>query len=205
MYYSFQPRTALIANLRWMRKATLVSICTIFSIGQHASAQGLLEDTFLLDVSLGSSRSQIARNLSIGGYELSDGTPIYFSDWYTARFPDVNFLFLTQVDTSLGWVWGFGLGEQGEKYRIYPGFWIGLIYRHQISSHSSLTLSAITLLGGDFRERVCVGDYGEIGGIQQVNCRLAASILPPAETLQFLVNERGYRETRLSLRYEIRF
>lgn len=201
-FLNFVLRAVAVKSLQ---KTAMACVWSTFIMTPHAFAQDFLEDTFLLDVSIGSSRSQIARDLSFGGYELSDGTPVDFSDWYTPRFPDLNFIFLTQLNPSLGLSWGFSLGERGEKYRIDPGMWLGFVYRRELSRQSSLTFSALTLVGGNFRERACVGDYGEIGGIQQVNCRLAASLLPPPETLQFLVNEKGFRETRFSLRYEIRF
>ncbi len=154
---------------------------------------------------MGSFRSEIAAGLAIGGYELADGTPIRFEEWYRPNFPDMNIRFLTEINPSLGLVWGLSIGESGEKYRIDPGLWLGIVYRAEISRNSSLTFSVATMIGGNFREHACIGDYGEIGGIQAVNCRLAASILPPAETLQFLVNVPGSRETRISIRYELRF
>ena len=168
------------------------------------TAQEFLESTFLLDVSLGSARSQIARDLSDGGYELADGTPVNFSQWYDASFPELNVLFLTELTPSLGLAWGLSTGERGEKYRIDPGIWIGFIQNYDLTRNSRITISALTLLGGNFRERSCIGDYGNIGGIQSVNCRLAASLLPPTETLDFLVRESGFMETRISIRYQLK-
>jgi hypothetical protein len=170
-----------------------------------AMAEGILEDTFLLNFSIGSNRSDIIREFSVGGYELSDGTPVDFARWYSPRHPDLNLLFLTQINSRFGVTWGFSTGEFGEKYRIDPGLWIGFVYRADVGKQASLTLSALTMLGGDLREFACLGDYGEIGGIQSVNCRLAAGILPPEDTLNFLANEAGFVETRLSIRYELRF
>ena len=170
-----------------------------------AEAQWLLEETSILNLSVGSSRSALAQGLSLGGYELADGTPVRFADWYTPAVPDLNLLFLTRINRNFGITWGLATGERGETYSIQPGLWLGFVYRVELSRHSSLTFSALTLLGGDFSERPCVADYGPIGGIQSVNCRLAASTLPPADTLRFLVNARGFNETRLSIRYEIRF
>jgi hypothetical protein len=191
--------------IKWLKNITFAPILLVFVSAPPAVAQDFLDETFLLNVTLGSSRSAIARSLADGGYELSDGTPVDFSDWYSPRYPDLTFLFLTKINETLGLSWGVSFGERGEKYRISPGVWIGLVYRKELSRNSSLTLSALTLLGGDFRERACVADYGAIGGVQQVNCRLAASFLPPNETLKFLVKERGIKETRFSLRYEFRF
>jgi len=176
-----------------------------FLLPQHVAAQDLLEQTYLLNVKTGSGRSQIAKALSKGGYQLADGTKANFSDWYRPKFPDLNFLFLTEITPSFALTWGLSSGERGEKYQIDPGIWLGFIYRATLNEYSSLTFSGVTLIGGNFRERACVGNYGEIGGIQSVNCRLAASILPPAETLDFLINESGSREMRFSISYILKF
>jgi hypothetical protein len=170
-----------------------------------ADLNKIAERTFLTDIRVGSSRSNIAVALSNGGYELADGTPVDFRDWYSPRRDDLNVLFMTVITPNLGLQWGASLGERGVKYRINPGLWLGVVARHELGARSSLTFSAITLLGGDFREQTCVGDYGDIGGVQEVNCRWAASILPPEETLAFLVNEPGRVDERYSLRYEFRF
>ena len=178
-------------------------ICCIVS--SPVQSQGVWDRTFLLDLRAGSSRSDIAVILSRGGYELSDGTPIDFADWYIPRFPDFNIQFLTSLSSDFGIIWGFSTGERAEKYLIDPGLWLGFIYRHEITNQSEWTLSAATMLKGDFRERSCVGDWPLFGGKQRVNCRLAATPLPPSDTLDFLVRERGLRETRATLRYQLRF
>ena len=183
----------------------LIGAVSLGLVPDSGFSQDFLEETFLLDVSIGSSRSQIASELSLGGYELADGTPVDFHDWYTPRFVDLNFRFLTEITPSFGLIWGFSFGERGAKYRINPGIWLGFVYRIDLARRSSVVLTAVTLVGGNFREQACVGDYAEIGGIQSVNCRLAASHLPPADTLRFLVKEPGLRETRLSVRYVLNF
>lgn len=183
----------------------LLVAAAAFLFASSVQAQGFWERTFLLDLRTGSSRSDIAKDLARGGYELDDGTPIDFADWYTARFPDFNVKFITSFSHDLGLIWGFSTGERGEKYRIDPGLWIGFIYRYEMTIRSDLTLSAMSMLGGDFTERDCVGNWPEFGGPQKVNCRLAATPLPPQDTLNFLVRERGLRETRITLRYQIRF
>jgi hypothetical protein len=170
-----------------------------------ADAQGFIEQTYLLDVTLGSKRSQIVEALSYGGYELSGGTRVRFSDWYDSGFVDLNIRFLTQIDPAFGLTWGFSTGQSGEKYTIAPGIWIGAIFRAGLTANSSVTFSATTMLGGNLRERACLADYGEIGGIARVNCRLAASVLPPAETLDYLVREKGSTETAFSVVYEVNF
>lgn len=170
-----------------------------------ASGQDLLQRTFLVEVTAGSGRSAIARGFSFGGYELDEGNPVNLADWYTPRFPDVNFIFLTELSPTTGLTWGISLGERGEKYSIDPGVWLGLVHRIDLGLKSSLTISAMTMLWGDFREKSCFGFYRAINDEEEVNCRLAASTLPPADTLKFLVSEPGYRETRVTLRYEIQF
>ncbi|MCH8467642.1 MAG: hypothetical protein LAT78_13875 [Roseinatronobacter sp.] len=183
----------------------LLSTLLLSIVGPSAHAQSLLDQTFLLDMRSGSSRSNIAAALSRGGYELDDQTPIDFADWYTARFPDFNVQFLTSLNPNLGAIWGFSTGERGEKYRIYPGMWIGFIYRYEITDRIDWTFSAITMLGGDFKERDCIGDWPDLGGKQKVNCRLATTRLPPQDTLAFLIRQRGTRETRATWRFQIRF
>lgn len=58
----------------------------------------------------------------------------------------------------------------------------------------SLSVRATRILGGRLRERSCVANYGEIGGVQAVNCRLAASVLPPGQTLGYLFNDKPYNK-----------
>ena len=44
-------------------------------------------------------------------------------------------------------------------------------------------------MGGRFKEHSCTADYADLGGLEQVNCRLAATELAPEETLKYLVND----------------
>jgi hypothetical protein len=82
---------------------------------------------------------------------------------------------------------------------------MGFLYRADLGRNQALTVSARTLLGGALQERSCVAFYTILDDFAQVNCRLAASSLPPDETLDFLVSEQGSIEAAFSLRYEIRF
>jgi hypothetical protein len=182
--------------------AALVVACAFH--GEALSAQDLLADTYLLDVSTGSKRMQIVAAFAEGGYELSDGTPVRFYSWYAGP-PDLNIKFLTEINPSFGLTWGINTGSRGEKYTMAPGLWIGAIYRMELGPQQSLTLSWTSMLGGRLRERDCLADYGEIGGVQRVNCRLAASVLSPEETLQFLANEPGSTEAQISITYQIDF
>lgn len=54
-------------------------------------------------------------------------------------------------------------------------------------------------------ERACTADCGDIGGIQRVNCRLAASALLPEETLRYRMRMNGLEDTRVAVHYEFRF
>jgi hypothetical protein len=70
---------------------------------------------------------------------------------------------------------------------------------------SNLSLSVSTTLGSILTERACTADYGDIGGVRRVNCRLAASALPPEETLRYRMRMNGLDETRVAVQYEFRF
>ena len=170
-----------------------------------AGAQPWLADTRLLDIRLGSARADLVDRASRGGYELADGTRVDFDRWFGSRLPEINVLFLTPLTPDLALSWGIATGQRGPKYRIDPGLHLGLLYRVRIDARRTLALSVTTLIGGNLRERACVADFGEIGGVQRVNCRLAASPLPPADTLDHNMRARGSRDSRAALSYVIRF
>ncbi len=170
-----------------------------------AQAQTLLQQTLLLDARTGSSRAALAQDMAQGGYELSDGTEVDFVDWYSPRLPEMTVKLLTAMTPSFGMIWGVSTGERGEKYRIDPGIWLGFVYRHDLTTHSTVSLTASTLIGGDFREKTCQAYYQITSSEETVNCRLAASVLPPEDTLNFLERRTGLRESRAMLRYELRF
>jgi hypothetical protein len=201
MDHDYHPKNARTL----IKSAALAGALFSMVVNSSALASDFLGGANLIDISMGSSRSRIALDMSIGGYELADGTQIDFEGWYTPSFPDISFTFLSEITPSLGLAWGVSIGERGEKYTIDPGLWLGVIYRVPLDRHASLVFSALTMVGGNFRESSCLADYGGIGGVQRVNCRLAATQIPPADTLQFLVNVPGTQETRFSLRYEVRF
>lgn len=198
--YVSSTRAASLSGLFCLALSTSILIDS-----RALAAQSLIERSFLLDIRQGSSRSERARSLSFGGYELEDGTPVDFERWYTPGAPEFNILFLTAATPSFGVTWGLSTGERGEKYRIDPGLWLGFVYRRQISPQSAISLSATLLLGGNFRERSCQAFYTITQTTETVNCRLAASVLPPGETLRFLERTKGIRESRATLRYEFRF
>jgi hypothetical protein len=170
-----------------------------------AAAQGFFESTYLLDIRQGTARSAAVRAASRGGFELTDGSAVSFRDWYGSQWIDLQVDFLTRLSDDLGIIWGLTTGESGEKYRITPGFRIGFAYSAGISQTSNLSLSVSTTLGSILSERPCTADYGNIGGVRRVNCRLAASALPPEETLRYRMRMNGLDDTRIAVQYEFRF
>ncbi|MGZ3218039.1 hypothetical protein [Paracoccus sp. T5] len=173
---------------------------------QARGFESFLNDTHLLEVSLGSVRSDQAGDMRRGGYELADGTPVSFDDWYRPRLKELNLVFLSELTPAFGLIWGMSSGESGEKYRINPGLRFGFVLQRPVGEGGVISLQLTSLLGGRFRERPCQADFGAIGGASvAVNCRLAASTLPPAKTLDYLVSMSGSDEARVTLRYDVSF
>jgi hypothetical protein len=168
-------------------------------------ASDLLEDTFLIDLRAGTARSDIADALGSGGYELSDGRRVDLQRFYRSRWRDLDVTFLTQISDRFGLVWGISTGERGRKYRIAPALRLGFIAQWPVGRRGVLTVTAETFVGGELEEFPCVADYGSIGGVQAVNCRLAATELPPSETLRALVRVDAARESTLRATLEFRF
>lgn len=164
-----------------------------------------LDNAQLVDIHAGSPLSDFVRRLKVGGYELADGTNQDFAQWYDSRWRDLSVSFLTQVDDGFGLYWGFSSGERGAKYVIQPGAKLGFILQEQLSPETTLTLSGIVSLWGRLKERPCLADYGEIGGIQKVNCRLAATPMPPSQTLDHLLDEAPPDWAQFSLTWAFRF
>ena len=145
-----------------------------------------------------------ANSLRAGGYELAGGEVVRFDDWYRPRHPDLTVLFLTQLSDGLGVIWGPSSGEEGRKYRIDPALHLGLTWQTALSPQTTVTLGLQTLWGGRLREGAYLADYGPFG-MATVNCRLAATELPPTQTLDYLVNENARTENRITLRVDHRF
>jgi hypothetical protein len=165
----------------------------------------VLERTYLLNVTHRWRLYEFVQKLGDGGYELSDGKYVDFRKWYAQRWIDIQFDFMTQLNDDFGLLWGISTGEWGEKYRISPAFKIGLIGQKRFGANHSVSISVTKLFGGKLRERPCTADYGDIGGVQIVNCRLAASVLEPSETLGYLIKLKPRDHTWLGLRYQLRF
>ena len=186
---------------RWTFAAAVLAACHCFT----PAPADVADRTFLVDLRMGSVWDGDLSAAARGGYELTDGTPVSMRPWYSTTWRTMEVLFLTELGARTGILWGVSTGEQGEKYRIAPGLMLGLLHRVPVGRQSSITLRAETMLGGDLREGLCVADYGEIGGVQPVNCRLAASLLPPEETLDYLMRRDGWETSRLSVYFEMPF
>lgn len=161
--------------------------------------------THLVELHQGGDLSQQAATLRQGGYETAQGHWVDVARWYRTRWTDTHVGFMTQLDPQWGLLWGFSTGEQGPKYRIAPSLKLGLAHVLQPTRDSQLSLRWTTTLGGGLRERACTADYGAIGRVQAVNCRLAASTLAPADTLTYLLRASPRERHRLSIEYRLRF
>lgn len=171
----------------------------------RATAQELFQGTSLLSVTLGSGRSNAAHALGKGGYELAGGDFVAFAPWYKATSPDVTVLFLRRMSKDVGLIWGFSTGERAPKYVIQPGIHVGAAFRQEVSATGDLSVTAVLPFIGSLRERACVAEYGAIAGPERVNCRLAASELPPEETLRYLLDLKGFGDARVTLRLSWQF
>lgn len=161
----------------------------------------LFDSTYLIEITQETSLSQKARGMRSGGYETSGGNWVGFGNWYSTNWSDTRISWITQVNPNFGVIWGLSSGERAEKHRIDPGLRLGVLFQTQPRKHSLLTLSASTVVGGKLREEACVADYGEIGGVQKVNCRLAASVLEPSETLNHLLIEKPESSIQIQYRF----
>jgi hypothetical protein len=191
-----------------MRKKILLLICLLN--GSVAMAQtslmtggSIARSVHLIEITQGTPLSQKTRGLRQGGFETSTGQWVPFDRWYGTNWTDVRVSWLAQVTPHFGLIVGFNTGEKAAKYTLSPGLRLGFILQHEVTRNAWLSFSASTFVGSRLRERSCVADYGAIGGVQEVNCRLAATPLPPADTLKYLVNERP--SAQWSLQFQYRF
>ena len=106
-----------------------------------------------------------------------------------------------------GVLWGVSTGERGPKYRIAPSLLLGAVWVQPISSRERWVFRYSQRWGGRLTEHACQADYGAIGGgVQEVNCRLAASELAPEDTLAYLYKQKpSEAQARVSLRRELAF
>ena len=153
--------------------------------------RGFIEDTYFLVAEQGTNMSKKIEDIRHESIESAFGEKISFKNWYKNKYNwiDSKFLWFTQVEKNTAILWGVTTGEKGEKYTIQPSLYLGFLEKYELSKNSDISLQLVFQLGGKLKEKVCIADYGEIGGIQKVNCRLAATELAPKETLKYLFNE----------------
>jgi hypothetical protein len=169
-----------------------------------ATGQELFPQIHLSDIGQGQGLSSVAQEMAVGGYELAGGEWVSFREWYSTDWPEMHVEMLAQFSKEFGLLVGAGTGEAGEKYNIAPSLRLGFIAQTKPSEKSTLTLTVRSILGGALTESSCIADYGVIGGRQEVNCRLAAGLLPPDETLDYLAFVEPNR-LRLTLDFRARF
>lgn len=175
------------------------------SANYRLDSASLLDATYLIELKQGSQLLSLARGLGSGGFETAKGNHVDFRSWYSTRWMDASITWMTQVTPNVGILHGFSTGERGPKYMIAPALKLGVMMQAQTGRHAFLSFRATTMLGGEFRERPCLADYGDIGGVQVVNCRLAATPLPPAQTLDYLVEEKPPNRHQASLMFALLF
>jgi hypothetical protein len=182
-----------------------LSACSAKATEVQAAANYFFANTYLIDLGQGSQLSQVMRASQTGGFETATGNWVSFKGWYSTNWTDARLAMMTQLTPWLGLIWGASTGELGEKYTIDPSVKVGLVIRHDFAKNSSLSFKATTILGGSLREKSCIADYGEVGGQQKVNCRLAATPIAPVDTLQYLYNMKPLNSYFLSLQYSLSF
>jgi len=183
----------------------ILSSSLLAAHGTQASSQEFWADTSLLDVYVGSYRSSKARDLSRGGYDLSGGEAVDFRSWYVPTYRDTTILLSRRIAPDFGIVWGLSSGESGEKYTIDPALQVGFVLDYFPFENAVVSIRATYPFFGNMAEKTCIADYGELGGVQPVNCRLAADIIPPEETLDFLVKLRGETDARIRISFLLLF
>lgn len=168
--------------------------------------RGFVEDTYLIVAQQGTVMSKKVSDIRNQSIENAYGQKIKFEKWYKNKnsWVDSQFMWLTQIDKDSGILWGFTTGEKGEKYFIKPSVSIGLLQRFEINKNSSISFQASFQFGGRLKEKSCIADYGAVGGIQRVNCRLAATELEPKETLRYLFNEEP-KDHQFMVKYQLSF
>ena len=129
-----------------------------FLYSSDLQAQSFTESTHLIDIRAGSVLSEKVRKISYGGYELSDGTPVSFRQWYSSNWTNLSLTWMTEINNNFGVYWGLSTGESGSKYRIQPGLKIGFLLQTEIARNRTLSLLATTVLAGILTEDPCTAD-----------------------------------------------
>jgi hypothetical protein len=186
--------------------ASLISHSPSFGQGIYLDSEStFLSKTQLIGLSFDGHNSAIVRQAARQGFELSTGKTADVARWYAPRFPNITAVFSTELGRGAALIWGGSLGEAGVKYTLSPSAVLGLSLRQSLGPRSAVHLQIYGQFGGALHETECIGDYGALGGLQKVNCRLAASVLPPDQTLGYLWNQPPSLQTTVKLTYMFRF
>lgn len=164
-----------------------------------------VSSTHLVEIAQGSELSKLGARYRVGGFETAGGQWVGFDQWYRPKWTDTRATWMTQLSPEFGMLWGFSTGEQAEKYRISPGLKLGFVYQAKVDLRSHFSVRATSVVGGRMKEKTCTANYGDIGGIEQVNCRLAATEMAPAETLNYLTNALPPDRHNIWVRYTVNF
>ncbi len=174
-------------------------------LGRVGPGQSFWSATHLIEVKYDADHTKWLSPARSGGFETSQGHWVSFRPWYDNKgLRNTSLAWITQISSSFGVIWGVGTGERAAKYVITPSLKVGAVYQTQLSKNSLFSVQGTTILGGYLREKTCIGNY-DLEGEQEVNCRLAASVLPPAETLKYLYRERPYNHSQLQLQFSLQF
>jgi hypothetical protein len=80
------------------------------------------------------------------------------------------------------------------------GLKLGAVYQAEITKNGLLSFRGTTIVGGSLKEKSCMADYREIGGIQEVNCRPATKS-QPVEIRNYLVRNKLYNQHQLLIQF----
>jgi hypothetical protein len=182
-----KTRIQLQCSLLFVAGAALTPIEQIHAQSYLYRGDSFVKSTYFVNITQETTTSLRAKELRNGGYETSSGAYIDFNRWYSPKWTDTRISWVTQVTPKLSILWGVSTGEKAEKYTITPSLKLGVHYQTNLSKRSTLSFNASTYIGGKLNEKACIADYGDIGSVQEVNCRLAATTLAPEDTLNYLV------------------
>ena len=161
--------------------------------------------THWVEFAQGSELSKLGANYRAGGFESATGQWVGFEKWYRPKLVDTRATWMTQLTPEFGVLWGGSTGERAEKYTISPSLKLGVVYQFKATSRSSFSLKATSVIGGRMKEQTCSANYGDVGGVEQVNCRLAATKIAPADTLKYLINTLPPDRNSVHIRYTFSF
>lgn len=163
-------------------------LLTLIASPSASSGQVFWEDTRLADFQIGSVFETTTTLTARRGYELENGQFQRFREWYSNSWRDVKVVLETPIGKNQWFLWGMTTGEQAEKYIVQPSLILGYQSVFAVTDHSFFTFGLMAKFGGNLEEKSCTAKYSLTEISVPVNCRLAASLLPPAQTLEYLWN-----------------